>query len=333
VSQLGLGGSMVLPRVGWEVSVAFLDGDPDRPIMLGRAFNAENTPPYALPGAAADSSLKSMSTPGGAGHNEIKMSDSSGSQGLSISAKKDLNASTGNDKNETVGVNEDHSVGSNYAVTVGANESTSVGANQSVNVGNALQVKVTGAQSTSVGGNDAVHAKADFVEKVGATRDYTVGGNQITISCGVRQQITGAFTRDVGAVQANVSLASIDDNMLSTYDEKASAVIAQLVAGTSVESVAQGKDQTSLAGELHMVGALSTEAKGVKQLVGGLHLRKISGDYLVKASKIVLAGGVGKFNGGGSSIKLNGGPVTLKGSKIAINAALIAKQAGTLKIG
>jgi type VI secretion system secreted protein VgrG len=333
VSQLGLGGSMILPRVGWEVSVAFLDGDPDRPIMMGRTYNAENTPPYALPGAAADSSLKSMSTPGGAGHNEIKMSDTAGSQGLSVSAKKDLNVATGNDKNETVGVDETHSVGSNYAVSVGANESVKVGANQSVDVGSALQVKVKGAQSTTVGGNDLVHAKADLVEKVGAARDYTVGGNQITISCGVRQQITGAFTRDVGSLQANVSLASIDDNMLSTYDEKASAAIAHLVAGTSVESVAASKDQTNLAGELHMVGAISTEAKAVKNLIGGLHLRNVAGDYVVQASKIVLAGGVGRFNGGGSSIKLNGGPVTLKGSQISIKAVGIVKQAGNLKIG
>ena len=145
VSQLGLGGSMILPRVGWEVSVAFLDGDPDRPIVLGRTYNAEHTPPYAQPGASADGSMKSMSTPGGAGHNEIKMSDTAGKQGMAISSQKDLNATTGNDKNETVAVNDDHRVGSNYNVTVGADETTSVSANQSIDVGNALQVKVSGA--------------------------------------------------------------------------------------------------------------------------------------------------------------------------------------------
>jgi type VI secretion system secreted protein VgrG len=333
VSQLGLGGSMILPRVGWEVSVAFLDGDPDRPIVLGRTYNAENTPPYAQPGAAADGSLKSMATPGGAGHNEIKMSDSSGKQGMSISSQKDLNISSGNDKNETVAVNEDHNIGSNYSVTVGADESTKVAANQSVDVGNALQVKVTGAQSMTVGGNEQAHAKADHVEKVGAARDYSVGGNQITISCGVRQQITGAFTRKVGAVQVNMSLASIDDNMLATYDENVGAVIVQLVKGASVETVATSKNLTSTAAELHVVPALSTSAKGVKQLIGGVHLRKIGGDFVVQAPKIILGGGVGKFHAGGSAVDLNGGPVTIKGSKIAIEAAGIIKLASDLKIG
>ncbi|WP_437972181.1 type VI secretion system tip protein TssI/VgrG [Sorangium sp. So ce260] len=333
VSQLGLGGSMVLPRVGWEVSVAFLDGDPDRPIVLGRAYNAETPPPYAQPGAAADSSLKSMATPGGAGHNEIKMSDTAGKQGMSISSQKDLNISSGNDKNETVAVNEDHSVGGNYNLTVGANETTSVSANQSIDVGNALQVKVTGAQSVTVGGNEQAHAKCDYVEKIGGTRDYSVGGNQITISCGVRQNITGAFTREVGAVQANISLASIDDNMLSTFDETVGAVTVQLVRGVAVESVATTKDQTSTAAELHVVPALSTSAKGVKQLIGGVHLRKIGGDFVVQAPRIVLGGGVGKFNAGGSSVNLNGGPVVLKGSKISIDAGAIVKLASNLKIG
>ncbi len=333
VSQVPLGGSMILPRVGWEMAIAFLDGDPDRPIVLGRTYNAENTPPYAQPGAAADGSFKSAATPGGGGHNEIKMGDSAGSQGMSISAKKDLNVATGNDKNETVAVNEDHSVGSNYKVVIGANETTSVGGNQTVDVGNALQVKVAGSQSVSVGGSEDAHAKCDYNEKVGGTRDYEVGGNQITISCGVRQKITGAFTRDVGAVQVNMSLASIDDNMLATYDESASAVIVHLVKGASAENVTADKDLTSMAAELHMVPALTTSAKGVKQLIGGVHLRKIAGDFVVQAPKIIVGGGVGKFNAGGSSVVLNGGPVTLKGSKIAIDAAAIVHLASDLKIG
>src|SRR5262249_30854244 len=113
-------------------------------------------------------------------------------------------------------------------------------------------------------------------------------------------------------------------------------------AGSDVESVGVAKDQTSVAAELHMVSALSTAASGVKQLVGGLHLRKCGGDLLVKAPTIILGGGGGKFHRRGRapppppgppSLHLNGGPVRLRGSTIAIGAAGIVKMASNLKIG
>ncbi|MGE5784001.1 MAG: type VI secretion system Vgr family protein, partial [Myxococcales bacterium] len=81
-SQIPLGGAMVIPRVGWEVSATFFEGDPDRPLVLGRTYNAENAPPVGLPAAKASSSLESMSSPGGAGSNKISMGDSGGSQGF-----------------------------------------------------------------------------------------------------------------------------------------------------------------------------------------------------------------------------------------------------------
>ncbi|MGH7296567.1 MAG: type VI secretion system Vgr family protein, partial [Polyangiaceae bacterium] len=68
-TQAMMGGSMILPRVGWELSVAFLDCDPDRPFTIGRLYNGANAPPYGLPGAKASGSVKSMSSPGGAWHN------------------------------------------------------------------------------------------------------------------------------------------------------------------------------------------------------------------------------------------------------------------------
>jgi type VI secretion system secreted protein VgrG len=333
VSQVALGGSMALPRVGWELSVAFMDGDPDRPLALGRAYNAEKAPPYGLPAAAATTALKSMSSPGGAGHNEIKMGDSAGGQGLGISAQKDLNTTIGNDKVETVAADETHSVGSNLQVSIGSNEETTVGADQSVNVGNALQTKITGNQTLLVGGNEKVSSKADFVEHVKGSRFYTVAGNQTTISNGVRQEIKGAFTRSVGQVQVTAALGRISDDMLSTYDESAGAFIAELAAGVSSEEVTGAKDLTSSAGELHMVESLTTSAASVSQLIGGVHYRKVGGDYYVTAPKILLGGGIGTFKGGGSSIKLSGGPVVLKGSKIAIVAGAVVKLGGSLKLG
>lgn len=145
--------------------------------------------------------------------------------------------------------------------------------------------------------------------------------------------MTGAFKRDVGAVQACVSLASIDDVMMATFDESAGAAIIHVAKGVVSESVAGDKTATSLAAELHKAPDIMTQAASVTQMVGGVHLRKVGGDFVVSGAQILLAGGVGKLHGGGSSIDLNGGPVTISGAKIDITAGAVVKLAADLKIG
>ncbi|WP_437978217.1 type VI secretion system tip protein TssI/VgrG [Sorangium sp. So ce295] len=334
VSQIAMGGSMILPRVGWEVSVAFLDGDPDRPLVLGRTYNAEKTPPDALPAAKASGTLKSMSSPGAGGHNQIGMSDTAGSQGFGIHAQKDLNVTIKNDKVEEVTVNEEQHISVNGSRSVKVDDSTSVAGNQSLDVGAVLSHKITGNQSISIGGNDTTNAISNHVEKVTGNRSYTVSGNQITISNGVRHSITGDMSRKVGALQLSGSLGSINDNVLGGMTETVGAVKAQIINGSHGEQITANKDQTSLAAELHLTkGSLSHVALGVTNMVGGLHYQKLDGDLVVQAPLITLLGAVGAFKGGGSELKLGGGPVVIKGSKIAVKGALVVKMGASMKLG
>ncbi|WP_437737244.1 type VI secretion system Vgr family protein [Sorangium sp. So ce1335] len=334
VSQLAMGGSMILPRVGWEVSVAFLDGDPDRPLVLGRTYNAEKTPPESLPAAKASGTLKSMSSPGAGGHNQIGMSDSSGSQGFGVHAQKDLNVTVKNDKVDEVAVNEDNHISVNGSRSVKVDESITVSGNQSLDVGAVLSHKISGNQSISIGGNDTTNAISNHVEKITGNRSYTVSGNQTTISNGVRQSITGDMSRKVGAVQIAGSLASINDNVLGGMTETVGAVKAQIINGSHGEQITANKDQTSLAAELHLTkGSISQVAGGVTNLVGGLHYQKLNGDLVVQAPLITLLGAVGSFKGGGSELKLGGGPVVIKGTKITVKGALVVKMGASMKLG
>ncbi|WP_437491575.1 type VI secretion system tip protein TssI/VgrG [Sorangium sp. So ce1014] len=334
VSQVAMGGSMVLPRVGWEVSVAFLDGDPDRPLALGRTYNAEKTPPAALPAAKASGTLKSMSSPGAGGHNEIGMSDSSGSQGFGVHAQKDLNVTVKNDKVDEVAVNEEQHISVNGSRSVKVDESISVAGDQSLDVGAVLSHKITGNQSISIGGNDTTNAISNYVEKITGNRAYTVSGNQITISNGIEQSITGDMSRKVGALQLSGSLASINDNVLGGMTETVGAVKVQLINGSHGEQISANKDQTSIAAELHLTkGSLSHVAAGVTNLVGGLHYQKLNGDLVVQAPLITLLGAVGSFKGGGSELKLGGGPIVIKGTKIAVKGALVVKMGASMKLG
>lgn len=331
VSQIHLGGSMVHPRVGWEVAVAFLDGDPDRPHVVGRLYDGEHQPPLALPGAAADTSIQSAVTPGAAGMNAIHMGDGAGGQKFGVTAQKDLNTVVGDCRKESISGNESIAVSTNAALTVTSNDMQTVGGNQEVNVGDAALVKVGGAQSITIGGGETVGTVADLKEK-GTTRTESIGGTRTTISNGVREGITGALTRDVGAVQITIAAAGLIEECEATYDESASAVIVHLVGGTHDENVGGAKTLQSTAAELHLVSTHSQSAASVTQLVGAARVRLVSGDVSITAPTILLGGGAGHFIAGGSSIKLNGGPVTIKSSAVKLDAPLINKSGASLKL-
>jgi type VI secretion system secreted protein VgrG len=95
-------GAMFLPRIGQEVIVDFLEGDPDQPIIVGRVYNAESMPPYALPEAQTTSTLKSLSSKGGGGYNEIRFEDKKGEEQIFIHAERNQDIRVKNDVLETV---------------------------------------------------------------------------------------------------------------------------------------------------------------------------------------------------------------------------------------
>lgn len=336
VVQVPTSGSIELPRVGWEMAVAFLEGDPDRPFALGRIYNGEKVPPASLPGAKATGGLKSYSTPGGAGINEIHLGDEGGSMGWTMNAQKDLNVIIEHDKNETIDVNVSHQVKTNANVTVGANETTSVGGNQNEDVGSSRVNKVGGSQKTTVGGNETNNATANMLEKVDGDRSYEVGGNMIVVSNTVMQTVSGNLSRKVGSIQLTASIDPITDVYGGSYTENVGAIKAELVYGTSSETVGGNKNATSIAAELHLVsGNYDAEGEGsVTQLVGGVHYQKLGGDLSVKGSLVTLLGATGDFKAGGGNLKLGGGPIVAKASKITAEATgILVKLGSSLKQG
>lgn len=121
VAQLWAGaswGAMFLPRIGQEVIVDFLEGDPDQPIITGRVYNGDNMPPYALPVEKTKSTIKSDSSKGGGGSNEIRFEDDKGKEEFFIHAQKDMNEQVENDMSTSVGSDQAVSVGNNQTVTV-----------------------------------------------------------------------------------------------------------------------------------------------------------------------------------------------------------------------
>ncbi|KYF95638.1 hypothetical protein BE18_23145, partial [Sorangium cellulosum] len=196
--QWPLGGAMLLPRVGWEVPVVYLDGNPDVPFVLGRHYNATAVVPYALPARAATTTLQSTTSPGGGGTNEIRMSDDAGREELFLHAARDQSVSVGGAARTEVGADLTQDVGLSLAHVVLGAQAHAVGGSQSVNVGTtfataargAVSLSVGGAELLSAGGNRTVAASGEYTEVVGAA--YALQCNQANM------QVDGAFVQATG---------------------------------------------------------------------------------------------------------------------------------------
>src|SRR5262249_42031240 len=98
-------GGLNVPRIGQEVIVDFLEGNPDQPIIIGRVYNAQQMPPFGLPGGAVVSGVKSNSTKGGGGYNEISLNDTKGTELVHIHAQYDMDTKIEHDDRINVGNN------------------------------------------------------------------------------------------------------------------------------------------------------------------------------------------------------------------------------------
>jgi type VI secretion system secreted protein VgrG len=214
VGQLQTSGSMVLPRIDWEVVVEFLEGNPDRPIVTGRLYNGIYMPPYALPEGKTRTSLRSMTTPGGMGSNEIRFDDKAGSEEIMIRAQYDQTITTANDKITTIGNNQTR--------TVKVDSTVKVGANEEVKITKGAQNTIGGSQSLSVGGNRSVEVNAVTGLTVAGNSSTTVGGNHFEMDGNPLEALLALAAQkaaEVAQAVAAQAMSRIDAAVQSKVDQ------------------------------------------------------------------------------------------------------------------
>lgn len=194
-------GFIQIPRIGQEVIVDFIEGDPDRPIITGRVYNAEQTPPYALPANQTQSGVKSRSSKSGGSDNfnEIRFEDKKGSEQVVIHAEKDMQVEVENDRSEslghddslTVGNDKSEEVGNDKTVKVEKDQSITIGANHTETINKNMTLSVKENRDVTVGKDLTEEVKGGMSLKVGKDSTVTVEknhslevGKQITIKAG-----------------------------------------------------------------------------------------------------------------------------------------------------
>jgi len=197
VSQMWAGngwGGLHIPRVGQEVIVDFLEGNPDRPIIIGRVYNGVSRPPYPLPAEKTKSSIKSNSSPDGYGYNEIRFEDKKGNEQLFIHAEKQ----------------QDNRVNSDSLEWIGQDRHLLVGRDRYEEVSGDQHLTVTGDRNEKVDGTVSQTVSEDFQQKVGAKHALDAG-QEIHLKAGTKLIIESGLqiSLKVGANFINIGPAGV----------------------------------------------------------------------------------------------------------------------------
>ncbi|MCA9708159.1 MAG: type VI secretion system tip protein VgrG, partial [Myxococcales bacterium] len=305
-------GFQFIPRVGQEVVVEFLGGDPDRPMVVGTVYNGDNAYPYPMPDEKTRSGIKTDSVSGD-GSNELRFEDMSGSEEVYIHCQKDFTIATENDKNQTTGHDETLAIGNDRTKEVGHDQSETVKNDKSITVvgnhtesiGKNMTLSVGDNRSVSIGKNHAESIEGSSSQSVAKSKSVSVGGSSSeSVDKSKSVMVKGAFdTSCDDAMSTGVKLSttftsgkdfSIGTDKVFNLDAKEdvngkSGKKMNLMAGDDLNIKTDKKATITAADEL-------TIKVGSAKIV----LKK-SGDILINGAKIDVKGS---------------GAVTVKGSSV-----------------
>ncbi len=342
----GMGASYV-PRIGQEVVVRYLEGDPDRPLVTGAVFNGSNPPPVDLPGERTRSLRRTNTSAGGGGFNELVFEDQADAEELDFHAQKDWNTVVKADRTERVGVDaalavakdrtkvvmgsqrlmvsgaDASQVDGNQTVTVAAGRRTvvavshseAVAGSQAVTVAGSRTVGVAVASADTVGAAAALTIGGGYAVSVGGALNHAVGGLKATQVAGAMVEVVGAGrSEDVGKNKASRTQGDLAVQVKGSVTVKIGKDAAEDVDGKVELSLPEGVVILSQAGTLQ-ADKLTIVVGGKKALV------------LEKSGAVKLAGGAVTLDASGA-LKLKGAQAKMvAGAAAASGSAKVAELA------
>jgi type VI secretion system secreted protein VgrG len=295
-------GAMFLPRIGQEVIVEFLEGDPDRPIITGRVYNAEQMPPYPLPAEQTKSTIKSNCCKGGGGSNELRFEDKTGSEEIYLHGQKDWNIVIENDKGQSVGHDEALTVGNNRTKTVGVDQSETIGSNKTIKVGTNHTEAIGANKTLTVGGNhtetisglETITVGMASAHTIALARALSIGGvYQVTVGGAMNESVGGLKGEEIGGMKAVVVGGNSSENVGANKSVNATSNISEN-AGKDFDVTSKQKMTLKAGDDLVVAG----KKKG---------LIEINDELTIKVGKAII------------NMKKNG-DITINGNKIQVKA-------------
>ncbi len=316
-------GAIDIPRIGQEVVVDFLEGDPDQPLITGRVYNAQNMPPWDLPANATQSGVLTRSSKGGAyaNANAIRFEDKKGAEQLWLHAEKNQDIEVENDethwvghdrsktidhdetthvkhdRTETVDNNETITIGVNRTESVGSNESITIGANRSISVGGSETASVALQRTHAVGANETIAVGAAQEVAIGAYQTVNVGGNQdVNVGSNQSTSVGGEQSASIGKsrtidVGTDLSTTVGKNETRSVAEQRSSSIGKDDKLQVGKKFFLEAGDEITLkSGDASITlkkdGTIQIKGKDITVTGSGKIGIKASGDMVLKGSKI-----------------------------------------------
>lgn len=307
-------GAMFIPRIGMEVVVTFIEGNPDRPLVTGCVYNGKAAVPYTLPLEKTKSTIKSNTSPGGNGFNEFRFEDAAGKEEVFLHAQKD--------HNEVVRNNMSTSVGNDQALSVGNDRTKQIKGNE--------LVAINKDRTSTIDGSDAIHIKGSYNllidggSVLGKGQDPPELGTGMTITGRYNISVSDKYVVGVGAVcpasAADTKLIMDTTTVLLettskiTFKVGASEIVMTpgAITMTSPHIMATSAGKSTL--DLEANVDLKSSGTVTMHNDGGAKVVLSSAEALTEATQIGLISSNGEVLADGSGVGLKGTTIDLKGS-------------------
>ena len=303
-------GAVFIPRIGMEVVVSFIAGDPDRPLCTGVVYNGANQPPYPLPEHKTRTVLRTSSSPGGDGHNELSFEDAAGSEEVFLKAQRNLREAVGANQTTSVGVDHSSTVGQHRERTVGGHDKTTIDEWQQTTVGGVRETIIEGYEVTTVKcgaakgeGSPGGHTNASWLVVHGDRRVHAYDAIRLLVGDGLDGETRLVITPE------GVSIEAKEFFKVKVGDTEF------VLTGTQANLETEAIELTAKDAGLTMHDVVRAKAKEAVELHKG------------DDCSLVLDGDA-KLGGANVQLEAAGGEAKLKGMSAIIEAARKAAMSG-----
>jgi type VI secretion system secreted protein VgrG len=329
-------GTFFVPRIGMEVVVEYIEGNPDRPLIIGCVYNGDNAISVGMPDNKTRSTIRTKSSPDSDGYNEMRFEDAAGSEEIFVHAQKDYNEVVENCHSTSVGADQSNTVSGNQTQTVKKDQTEKVEGHQKMTVLKTRKTEITEDETNVYHASRSTKVEVDeLLEVVGKTTIQS--GDTLTVDAqkDFKQIVAGSSSVNVNAGKGGAGDSTT--KCANNYGvEAATKVSISQGAGAATITLAGGKADHATSGIFNVAakGDLSLSSSAGKLTGSGSSKVEFSqggATITIESGKVSIASASQiTLTVGSNSVKVDTTGVTVSGAKVDVTATGVATISGSL---